>query len=56
MGKEVWYGIFSDWIKSYNSINHLENEAILDDEETITARDKLLNDIIETITGEINDE
>lgn len=56
MDKEVWYGIFSDWVKSYNSINHLENEAILDDEETIAARDKLLKDIIETMIGEIEDE
>lgn len=56
MDKKVWYQIFSDWVKSYDSINHLGNNGVLDDEETITAKDKLLKDMIETMIGEIEDE
>ena len=56
MNKEVWYQIFSEWVKSYESINYLSNKGVLHEDEYIIAKHRLLNDIIETISGEIEDD
>lgn len=56
MNKEVWYQMMKNWIKSLDSIVHLEKQGILDDEEGIKAREKLLEDVIDTFIGETEDE
>ena len=56
MNKEVWYKIFSEWVKSYESINYLSNKDVLNEDEYIIAKHRLLKDIIETMKGEIEDE
>lgn len=52
---EVWKRIFTEYIESYNAIDTLERNGIIDEEDTDKLRLKLLDEIIETMRSEIDD-
>lgn len=53
---EVWKNIFRDWIKSFESIEHLEKQGVVEDFKAEQMRDNLLIDIINTCISEVEDE
>lgn len=53
---EVWNNIFRNWIKSYESIEHLEKQGVVEDFKAEQMREDLLIDIINTCISEVEDE
>ena len=52
---DAWKRIFNDWIKSYQSIEHLENQGVLAEFKADSAREQLLEDIINTCISEVEE-
>lgn len=52
---EVWIRMFKGWLKSYEAIETLAGENMLEDDEYLSLRGKLLNDIIVTVESEVNE-
>lgn len=52
---DVWKRIFRNWIKSYESIEHLEKQGVAEDFKAEQMRDNLLIDIINTCIIEVED-
>lgn len=53
MKEELWHGIMNEYIKSYESIIHLNRMGILNDDAYIPMIQKLLDDIIITFKSEV---
>ena len=51
---EVWRRIFKDWVETYSAIDKLQR-SLIEDEETVELRIKLLNCIIETLKTEVEE-
>ena len=52
---EVWKNIFRNWIKSYESIEHLEKQGVVEDFKAEEMRKNLLIDIINTCISEVEE-
>ncbi|MBQ0113298.1 MAG: hypothetical protein KBT03_09235 [Bacteroidales bacterium] len=55
MMNDVWKRIFEDYIKSYESIEHLSKQGIAGDDDIAILRNNLLTDIIETMRSEVEE-
>lgn len=53
---EVWKNIFRNWIKSYESIQHLEKEGIVEDYRAEQLRETLLEEILNTCISEVEED
>lgn len=52
---EAWKRIFKKYIEDFHAIDKLQSDGILDYEETMKVKNKLLVDIIVTMESEVND-
>ena len=52
---DSWKQIFNDYIKSYNAINTLARNGVIDTEESLELKSILLKDIIVTMESEVTD-
>lgn len=52
---EVWKRIFEKYIGDFHAIDKLQSDGIIDYEETMKLKNKLLVDIICTMESEVND-
>ena len=52
---EVWKKIFKKYIGDFHAIDKLSSDGIIDDDETMNLKNKLLVDIIVTMESEVND-
>lgn len=52
---DAWKRIFSDWIKSYEGIEHLEKQGVVEDFKAEEMRENLLTDIINTCISEVEE-
>ena len=53
MREELWHEIMNEYIKSYESIMHLNRMGFLNDDVYISMIQKLLDDIIITFKSEV---
>ena len=51
---EVWKRIFKKYIEDFHAIDKLQSDGILDYEETMKVKNKLLVDIICTMESEVD--
>lgn len=52
---EVWKRIFKKYIEDFHAIDKLQNDNIVDYDEAMELKNKLLVDIIVTMESEVND-
>lgn len=52
---EVWNEIFRKYIGDFYAINKLQSDDIVDHDEAMELKNKLLVDIIVTMESEVND-
>lgn len=52
---EMWKKIFKQYIKDFHAIDLLQADNIIDEEETLKLKNKLLVDIIVTMESEVAD-
>ena len=50
---ETWKRIFKKYIKDFHAIDLLQADRIIDEEETLKLKNKLLVDIIVTMESEV---
>ena len=55
MNTDVWNTTIKDYLKSYESIHHLMDRGILDEDDTPMLFMKLLEDIITTFESEVKE-
>ena len=55
MNTEVWNTIIKDYLKSYESIHHLMDREILDEDDAHMLFEKLFEDIIVTFKSEVEE-
>lgn len=55
MNEELWHKIMKEYIKSYESIHHLMDKGILDEDDAPMLFEKLLEDIIITFESEVKE-
>lgn len=53
---EVWKRIFKSYIKDFHAIDLLQSDDIINEEETLRLKNKLLVDIICTFESEVKEE
>lgn len=53
MDEKVWHEIFKKYIDDFRSVNKLHAHNIIDEEETLKLKNKLLVDIIITMESEV---
>ncbi len=52
---EVWKNIFKKYIGDFHAIDKLQSDNIIDYDETMKLKNKLLVEIIVTMESEVND-
>jgi hypothetical protein len=52
---EAWNKIFKKYIKDFHAIDLLQADRIIDEEETLKLKNKLLVDIIVTMESEVKE-
>lgn len=53
MNEKTWHEIFKKYIDDFRSINKLNAHNIIDEEETLKLKNKLLVDIVITMESEV---
>ena len=55
MNEKIWHKIMKDYIKSYEAINTLYIDRIIEEDIRVSLNEKLLKDIIVTFESEVEE-